>query len=348
MLTKQLEGALATRQMGEYLVRSLPSNEERARSDYEEWLFKLCGDNRLRGQSVDPTSPMSVANLYQKHNFRVKGSADLQDIVSLLHDFYAKDYLHRIKSFGIKPTRDGRYELEMSVDAVALNAATDEANDPGDQSWRVDRDPVAYVDPIMNRNMFNPPNQPPRFTGNRTVKAIIGRSTPVPLTFEDPEKSRVLYELLTAPEELVQLDSRSGTLRILSEEKQEFEVQVRATDQGFPRKSVDQTLLVQIVDPPPPPAEKEPPPPPPKFDDASQTVLTGLVQGRNDWTAWMDVRTRGKTLKLQKGDTFEIGTVKGTITDITAKFAEIEVEGRRFTLSPNGILGKAAAQAKED
>ncbi len=86
----------------------------------------------------------------------------------------------------------------------------------------------------------------------------------------------------------------SGTLRVNSSETRELQVLVSVTDKGYPPRTSEQDLLVKVVDPPPPP---QGPPPKPDFDDASQTVLTALVQGGDDWTAWMNVRTRGKTLE---------------------------------------------------
>ena len=104
--------------------------------------------------------------------------------------------------------------------------------------------------------------------------------------------------------------------------------------------------MVRVVDPPPPP---EPPPEKPKFDDASQTVLTALVQGGDEWTAWMNVRTRGKTLKLREGDQFEIGSVRAKVVSVRPKFVELEIEeDRRFTLKMDGVLREAVDRALED
>ena len=154
------------------------------------------------------------------------------------------------------------------------------------------------------------------------------------------------YEFVDEPPEFVTLHESNGTLTIDSAELREFEVFVRAIDDGYPKRTTEQKLLVKVVEPPPPPAT---PAPKPEFDDASQTVLTGLVQGRDGWTAWMNVRTRGKTLKPRVGDAFEIGSVKGKVIDISANTVELETDdGRRFTLKPNDNLGEAAKRAEED
>jgi hypothetical protein len=268
----------------------------------------------------------------------------MPDLIKLLHAFYAKDYLHRISKISIAKARVGEgMQITMNIDAIALRAAAADAAAPESTSWRVDPSVTAYLEPIMNRNFFEPLNQAPRYDGQAIVEAIVGRSTPVPLTFKDNEGHRMRYEFVEAPPEYATLDQRSGTLKIDSAEKREFEVLVRAIDDGYPNRSTEQKLMVKVVDPPPPP---EPEPPKPEFDDATQTVLTALVQGQ-DRRAWMNVRTRGKTLKLRIGDEFEIGSVKGKVTDIDATTVELEIDGRRYTLKPNDNLSEATKRDEE-
>lgn len=347
LVEQQMQGARADRQMGEYMVRSLPGNQERARSEYSRWLLDTVQKNKLRGANVDPAPSVPIGDLYRKHGFRVDGKGEIKDILNMLHDFYAKDYLHRIRQLELRPNKQGGFDIKMGVDAIGLNNVPIDAKEPGSDSWRVESEAVAYVDPIMNRNMFEPPNEAPRYTGKSTVEAVVGKDTPIPLTFKDPQNQRINYELISGPEGMVRLDGRSGTLRVKSDEKEEFEVKVLATDEGYPRKSTEQTLIVKFIDPP------QPPPPPEeklKFDDATQTVLTGLTHGKGDWQAWMKVMTRGDTLKLRVGDKFEIGTVKGTVTEINAKLVELEFDGKRVVISSNSreSLKDAATRAKED
>ncbi|MCH1494444.1 MAG: hypothetical protein L7U72_04380, partial [Rubripirellula sp.] len=70
----------------------------------------------------------------------------------------------------------------------------------------------------------------------------------------------------------------------------------------------------------------------------SQTVLTALVQGRNEWTAWLHVRTKDETIKLKVGDSFEIGTVKGSVKSVNARSVILDVEGNDIELRPSGNL----------
>ena len=347
-----LQGAFAEKQMGEYLSRSLPGNPETAQSEYQNWLLGVVGKHVTEDPRVNATNTTPVGDLYTRISFSVDGETTLPKLIELLHDFYAKDYLHRVSKLLIAPTREDQnvLDVKMSIDAIALSSASEEASPPKNTSWRVDKDLVDYKEPILNRNFFEPPNQSPKYTGKSSVEAIVNKSTSIPLTFKDPDSDSVRYELIGVSETSdgkpeVSLNEATGTLSVLSAAKEEFEVKIRATDNGFPARSIEQTLIVKVTDPPPPPKEPEPEP---EFDDAKQTVLTALVQGRDDWTAWMNVRTRGKTLKLRVGDKFEIGSVSGEVIEVTPKYVMLEIDGIRFSLRPAGILADAASKAKED
>ncbi len=341
---QQLKGEYANRQMGEYLIRSLPGDPERAQSNYQQWLLNLAQTHDLSEADVDFNNSRPIG-IYQRLDFRMRGGTDIAGFIDLLHAFYAKDYLHRIRSLSLRPNKEGNFTVELFIDAIGLLAA--DANLPAREeiSWRVDEQIATYRDPIMNRNFFEPPNGAPLYNGSTELEAIVGRDSPIPLTFKDPEGHTVRFEFAQPPPESVRLDPASGTLHVKSDEKREFDLVVRAIDNGYPSRSTEQKLRVKVVDAPPPPT---PPPAKLAFDDATQTVLTALVHGRDEWTAWMHVRTRDKTLHLQVGDSFEIGSLKGKVVDVTPRFVMLEIDGRRFTLKPAGNLSEAAKRAEED
>ena len=340
-----ITGEYANRYMGEYLVRSLPANLENAKSTYKQWLLETVISNQVSGATVSANSSRVIGGLYQRLEFRVNGQTDVANFVELLHDFYSKDYLHRVRNFSLTPTKDGNFKLEMSIDAIALLQAPEELPVREGQSWQVEHGVAAYRDKILNRNFFEPPNKAPKYKGDAVVESVIGSESPIPLTFEDPDGDSIQYEFAQPPPEFVQLDQQSGMLKIASKEKQEFQILVRATDTGFPRQSIEQTLTVKIVDPPPKP---EPPATKPDFDDASQTLLTGLVQGGGEWTAWLNIRTRGETLKLRVGDKFEIGSLKGTVVKVTAKYATLAIDGRQHELRQGSTLADVVQSPTEE
>ncbi|MEO1526630.1 MAG: hypothetical protein AAFX06_14435 [Planctomycetota bacterium] len=336
---QQLQGAWADRQYGEYLVRSVSSDTETAQTNYKAWLFEVLKEHGiLRGASVTGDRVVPVGELYRQLSFELNCKAEMPQIIGLVHQIQATDFLHRIKEMSIAPERGGdALALKMTLEVLSLNAAPAKATTPESQAWRVDPALTAYSETILNRNLFEPPNRAPRYEGQRTLQATIGRAQPFPLVFKDPEGHRMTYELLEAPES-VTLDKRSGTLRAGSEEVTEVSVKVKVTDGGFPNQSTEQTLLVKFNEPP---KQPEPQAKPLKYDDAKQTYLTGLVLGAEDWEAWLDVRTRDKTLYVHAGDEIEIGSVRGVIKAIYSDRVEIEVGDKTVTLESGGTL-KAA------
>ncbi len=339
---KRLQGALADRQMGDYLVRSLPSDPEKAKADYRSWLFETMSLVDMQDGSVTFINDMPVGDLYDRYAYKLSGKTDPRGWLELLHTFYSRDYLHRITEMTVAPAREGGLQVNLSIEVIALKAAAKDLEPPQATSPLVGNY-HDYADAILNRNFFSGPNQPPQFTGPDRLTTEIGRPSSVSIPASDAEKQRLKYQLVGDGPAGLQLDESTGAIRWQPAEKGTFELKVKVTDDGYPSQSVEQTFQLAVVDPPPPP-----PAAPEKagFDEATQTVLTALVQGRDDWTAWMKVRTRGTTLKLRPGDAFEIGKLKGSVVAVNSKFVTLEIDGKQFELRPAGVLADAAKTAQ--
>lgn len=346
-----IQGAYADRMMGEYLARSLPGDPEIARSDYNRWLFELItlvdlSDAKVQfvnSTAVEAADSNPRTSLYRNHGFKVTGKTDQRGWVELLYLFHAKDYLHRITTWSATPTQEGGLAIDLTIEAIGLDAASPDLESRQQVSPLIG-DFDKYTDTILNRNFFSPPNQPPRFTAPAQLTVNRGDSTPLALSAEDPEKGRLRYSIVDEAPAGMQIDPRSGELLWRPSEVGEYRLTVRVADDGYPSASAEQTFQIAVVDPPTPTA----PPTRAGFDDSTQTVLTALVQGGGDWTAWMKVRTQGTTLKLRPGDPFEIGSLVGTVVDVNARFVTLEIDGKRFELRPAGNLAEAARSAVSD
>lgn len=339
-----LQGAYADRMMGEYLVRSLPSDIEKARADYTRWLYEIITLVELRDASVSFTNTLPAGDLYKRHQFKLSGKTDQRGWLELMHLFYTKDYLHRISNLVVRPFREGGLFVDMTIDVIGLEAALPDLASPTTTSPMVDSF-AAYADPILNRNFFSPPNQPPKFTTPSRLTATLGQSPDLSVQAEDPEQDSVRYAIVGEAPEGLELDSRTGAIKWNPKTIGNYPLAVEAIDSGYPAQRTEQRFEIAVVNPPPPPPPAKEPEPTPGFDDATQTVLTALVQGGGDWTAWMKVRTLGTTVKLRPGDKFEIGRLSGTVVDVNSRFVTLESEGRRFELRPAGNLAEAAKSA---
>lgn len=344
-----IQGAYADRMMGEYLARSLPSDAETARADYTRWLYEIITLVNLSDAAVKYVNTIPVeaadsnprASLYKRHGFKVSGRTDQRGWVELLYLFHSKDYLHRITEWSARPARDGTLAIDMTIDVIGLDAAASDSEPPSRLSPLIGEFDN-YADAILNRNFFSPPNQPPRFTSPTRMTVNLGETPRLEVIAEDPEKGRLRYTLADDAPQGLNIDPRSGAIRWQPQGVGNYRFTVEVADDGYPIASSKQTFEVSVIEPPPPPP---PTPTSPKFDDSTQTVLTALVQGGGDWTAWMKVRTQGTTLKLRPGDPFEIGSLTGSVVDVNARFVTLEIDGKRFELRPAGNLAEAARSA---
>lgn len=344
-----LAGAYADRQMGEYLVRSLPSDPEVARSRYQTWLLDVVRDSGLADAVVDPTTEMPAGDLYRRFGYRVTGRADLKDVIRLLHAFHSRDTLHRITELNLTPGRnDSRLNVEMGIDAVALSDAPSQGvGEPGDSSYRLASSLDEAKQSILNRNFFQPPNQAPQYRGDSTLWATRGETTRVKLSFVDPEGSDLVFQPAVDLPPWARFDVSTGELELTPPESADLDAaldwRVTVLDEGLPQRQTSQQLTIRLRDRPVVVETA----PPPEFDDATQTYLTALLNGKEP-TAWMNVRTQGKTLKLRVGDAFEIGSIRGTVTEVTSRAVKLEVGGREVVLRPSERLSEAAEAAKSD
>ena len=330
MQRTQLEGELATRRMGEHVVRSLPPRPVAADRRYARWLLDVCRSAGIEDPKVDPRRSQPVGDVYHRLSYQVTGRTTLPSLIDFLHAFYAKDWLHRISSWSMRPSREGGFALDLSIDAAALKLAPEDLPDRDEPSYRVAGDLASYRDPILNRNPFGPPNEPPVLTGPDRIEVASGESTTRPLSFIDPEMKSVRVEVVepVAGDSglAVELDAESGSLFVDAGDAAvgEATFTVRAVDDGLPPAATTTTVTIAVTEPPMAP---EPPPEPLKYDDAKQTVLTGLTRGRGDWQAWLEVRPREETLKVRVGDEFEIGSVKASVKSIDSRRMLLDVDG---------------------
>jgi hypothetical protein len=64
-------------------------------------------------------------------------------------------------------------------------------------------------------------------------------------------------------------------------------------------------------------------------DPAADTYITAVVKKEGKYQVWISLRSTGKMLKLNEGETFDLGKEKATVTRIDRGAVEIEAAGRR-------------------
>ena len=330
--------------MRNYQERSLPPSPTEARSLYQTWLFDLFWKAGMSHPQVTMGKGKEERKLFTSQVFSAQGKGTLPQVVQLLHGFYSADYMHRITKLHIKPIKDSK-DLELNVDFEALSlerapATTTLQERPADRLALPKLED--YVRIISERNLFGPANRAPQISGLGNQKAIRGRGVDIAARGSDPDKLDTLsYKMVKTGAPDARLDPSSGKLTWTPRTNGKYEFLVRATDDGWPAKSTkDELLVVTVEDPPVPPPE---PPRKLAFDDAKFTFLSAVIDVSGTGQIWLSIRPKGQTLKLAVGDTFEIGSVKGTIISIGEGDFTFESDGKEHKLSKGGNLEEAVS-----
>jgi hypothetical protein len=310
-------GKMAVRSIGEFESRSLPANAEVARSLYHDWLLARIGEAGLIDQDVRAVGSIAEKNLYVQQSFNVKAKGTLPQVVDFLHTFYSVDWVHRMSFLKLKPVPETKLmDIDLKIDALSLLRAESEAKLVERPSQRLKLDSrAAYQAVISGRNLFGPPNQPPRLTINGSKEANTNRQMELTARATDADVlDKVQYELVESATKDARFDPATGRLTWTPRATGKFEFKFRAKDDGLPNKISDVVaVVVEVTDPLPP----EPPAPRKlAFDQAKFTVLTAVLEIGGTAEVWLHVRPTGETLKLHAGEEFEVGSVKGVVEEI--------------------------------
>ncbi|HUE74471.1 MAG TPA: Ig domain-containing protein [Pirellulaceae bacterium] len=336
------ETQAAKRKIADWKSRSLPGDPGHARSLYRAWLFDGVVAAKFANPNVTAGADNPQRGLYTGLSFTVSGTGNLQQIVDLLYDFYAVDHLHRISRLKIVPTKEPKqFLLTMTVEALSMDGAPDAdelAQRPGKRLEMPTRED--YLTAILNRNLFGAPNQPPRLSGLGDVRAETGREfTAVAEVTDDDAADKHTFKLEKSEARDAYLDSSSGAFRWTPRRTGTYEFTISVTDDGIPAKTATEKLIVTVGDAPAPP----PQPRTLAFDEAKFTVLAAVIDNSGTSEIWLHVRPRDRNaiLKLGVGDSFEIGSVKGTVKSIAGSSFVFESDGRLMRLGTREFLANA-------
>lgn len=335
------ETEAAKRKIADWKSRSLPGDPGHARSLYRAWLLDRVVAAKFTSPNVAAGADNPQRGLYTGLSFTVSGTGNLQQIVDLLYDFYAVDHLHRISRLKIMPAKEPKqFILSMTVEALSMDGAADAdelAQRPGTRLEMPTRED--YLAAILNRNLFGAPNQPPRLSGLGSMRAETGREFTVTADVTDDDASdKHTFKLEKSDVRDVYLDSSSGDFRWTPRSTGTYEFVISATDDGLPAKTTTEKLIVTVGDAPAPP-----PPRTAEFDEAKFTVLAAVIDNSGTSEIWLHIRPRDQDamLKLGVGDSFEVGSVKGTVKSIAGSSFVFESDGRLMRLGTREFLANA-------
>jgi len=340
-------GAIAKSKLNRLVSQSLPSNEEKARAQYLEWLINLADQCNLTDPLPKSMGDTIEKDLYQSFRFQLAGTGTIENATKLLHAFHTKDYLHRITRFDMQPIPNNnppnRLRISLDCEVLALKNANPVQAAPGDNAPRIERPLAEYENSIVGRNIFAPTNTPPVLEQSKLVSATLGLKMDVGVAAKESDPGQVIkYEFEGDPIRGMQLDPDTGNLSWTATDLGDYKVGIRATDSGIPAKSTVQWISIKVQDPPPPVKK------PKEFDVASQAFVSALIADGKGPQAWIRSKTENKTFYVREGEQLKLGDIEGKVVSIGSNFIEVETEGKRWTVGLDEPLADAYKRGIED
>lgn len=329
-----------------YERRALPNDLETARSQYQEFLVSLVTNAGFDDPNVVASSSRDVRGVYHQFSFTISGQGDLRQLIDFLYEFYAADYLHRVRRLHAKRIPDTRrLDLSFSIEAVSLPTSENEKlpRPSVDGTMLAFGNRVDYYSTVLGRNLAGPANKEPRLEGLRDRTVTVDESVEFRVAARDPDKlDSVRYSLEGESLADARFDERSGEFRWRPKEVGQYTFVFKATDDGWPARSDTAAVRINVIEPPP---EKPAPPTPkrePNFAPARFTFVTAITQAGGRRQAWIDLRSEGELLKLFEGDEFTVGDVNVVVEAINDRYVIIEAKELEKRLVVD--LGKALSQ----
>ncbi|HMC10674.1 MAG TPA: hypothetical protein VKH44_05270 [Pirellulaceae bacterium] len=332
-------GRAAARKISQYEERSLPANLEFASTHYQTWLVN---EMELAGL-IEPnmrlvTEQGGDKDLFVKQSLQIDANGTLPQVVELLHAFYSVDWLHRITRLTLRPVKDSKLlDITVHIETLSLRKATSTDKlqlRPSNRLALASRD--AYYDAIVGRNVFGPRNNEPKISLSGSQDVFLGREADLTVKWTDPDPfDQVYFNLVESAAPDAKLDPVTGKFTWTPKEAGTYEFVVEGADDGFPTKVSNREKIVINVRP------QGDPPKPTIFDFAKSTILTALLDVDGQGEVWLHVRPTGQMVTLHQGDQFEIGSVKGTVSQIGEYDFCFDFEGKRRKLGKGEWLEEA-------
>jgi hypothetical protein len=115
--------------------------------------------------------------------------------------------------------------------------------------------------------------------------------------------------------------------------------------------AIDSRNIFTVYRPPrptPPPTVARATPPRPKFDDAKFAFFSGIVGSEDNRQAWIDLRTKGETLRLHAGDDIKVGEFEGKVLSIDLRAMTVKVGDEEIRVNLGETLRDGKPVAKTD
>ncbi|MCL2303858.1 MAG: hypothetical protein FWC43_00790 [Planctomycetaceae bacterium] len=180
------------KKLADYVSQSLPQGAmigERY-SNHISDLARQSGFQNLRLTSSSPGASSAAASRtnrssgFQTFSYKLTGNASLEELTSLLREFYGAELLQLIRSLSIRPLdQSNRMEISMDIEAIALDSARRQTTipwlpNPDEDFQQILSDQVRQINERALFSVYRPPVQerpadpPPKLPDQKYTEAM--------------------------------------------------------------------------------------------------------------------------------------------------------------------------------
>lgn len=369
---QKVKGELAAKRLAMYRELSLPANTEKSVTQYQLWLQELVEKTGIEGFTVNvknrnaPETIIGYQNRPASRIYKVeisKGIGTVRQFVELLYQLQQAKLLQRINEFVVRPIIAGsgasakptgkimidRITIEVVVVSNADEARGFEQEVHAESKRTLDE----YLKTIASRDVFGLPNEEPSLGVDTSQEFELGRNVRIDLEGRDEnEGQKLTYQISdlkwdlddqTAVFDESQVNLEDGEVEFGRLPKGEYSFLARVTDDGWPNKSDEKRVRIEVF-------EEEVAPPDPVRPEANDSYISGKTTKDGSISQiWIRINPQDKLLMLTEGESFELDEKKWTISKIEEDSVLIDRDGTelRFRIGRSLDKPEEAAQPAE-
>ena len=283
--------------------------------------------------------------------------------MELLYQLQQAKLLQRINEFVVRPIIAGsgasakptgkimidRITIEVVVVSNADEARGFEQEVHAESKRTLDE----YLKTIASRDVFGLPNEEPSLGVDTSQEFELGRNVRIDLEGRDEnEGQKLTYQISdlkwdlddqTAVFDESQVNLEDGEVEFGRLPKGEYSFLARVTDDGWPNKSDEKRVRIEVF-------EEEVAPPDPVRPEANDSYISGKTTKDGSISQiWIRINPQDKLLMLTEGESFELDEKKWTISKIEEDSVLIDRDGTelRFRIGRSLDKPEEAAQPAE-
>lgn len=181
------KGRSALKEMTKLQERSLPSDQEKARSLYKAWLLTKAKNSGVTVNDIKQAAKTKTSTEFKAIGYQIEAEGTLTNVVSLLYEFYHSPLLHQITKLRLtRPVGAPHMQVSLEVEALCLPLATSANDLPEGDSKRLKLASVGEYQKVLSdrdiATVYTPPRPPAPPATNQASSA--------PPKFDEAEMAR--------------------------------------------------------------------------------------------------------------------------------------------------------------